>query len=89
MKQTKSTALYQTPFSKAYWRDAAMELKDIRILVFAALMIALRVALKSLGIPIAADLKINIAFFIKERKEKRAQKKRDAEVQKESSKEQE
>lgn len=43
MKQTKSTALYQTPFSKAYWRDAAMELKDIRILVFAALMIALRV----------------------------------------------
>ena len=58
MKQTKSTALYQTPFSKAYWRDAAMELKDIRILVFAALMIALRVALKSLGIPIAADLKI-------------------------------
>lgn len=31
----------------------------------------------------------NIAFFIKERKEKRAQKKRDAEVQKESSKEQE
>lgn len=64
MKQTKSIALYQTPFSKAYWRDAAMELKDTRILVFAALMIALRVALKSLGIPIAADLKINIAFFI-------------------------
>ena len=64
IKGKKSTALYQTPFSKAYWRDAAMELKDIRILVFAALMIALRVALKSLGIPIAADLKINIAFFI-------------------------
>ena len=31
---------------------------------FAALMIALRVALKSLGIPIAADLRINVAFFI-------------------------
>jgi len=64
MKQTKSTALYATPFSKAYWRDAAAELRDVRMLVFAALMIALRVALKSLGIPIAADLKINIAFFI-------------------------
>ena len=64
MKQTKSTALYATPFSKAYWRDAAAELRDTRMLVFAALMIALRVALKSLGIPIAADLKINIAFFI-------------------------
>lgn len=48
----------------AYWRDAAAELRDTRILVFAALMIALRVALKSLGIPIAADLKINIAFFV-------------------------
>ena len=36
MNQTKSTALYQTPFSKAYWRDAALELKDTKILVFAA-----------------------------------------------------
>ena len=63
-RANKSAALYATPFSKAYWRDAAAELKDTRMLVFAALMIALRVALKSLGIPIAADLKINIAFFV-------------------------
>ncbi|MCI9433280.1 MAG: folate family ECF transporter S component [Oscillospiraceae bacterium] len=60
----KSAALYATPFSKDYWKDAAAELRDTRMLVFAALMIALRVALKSLGIPIAADLKINIAFFV-------------------------
>lgn len=60
----KSTALYPHPFSKAYWKDAAAELRDTRMLVFAALMIALRVALKSLGIPIAADLKINVAFFV-------------------------
>lgn len=60
----KSTALYPNPFSRDYWRDAAAELKDTRMLVFAALMIALRVALKSLGIPIAADLKINVAFFV-------------------------
>lgn len=63
-RANKSTTLYATPFSKAYWRDAAAELRDTRMLVFAALMIALRVALKSLGIPIAADLKINIAFFV-------------------------
>lgn len=63
-RASKSTALYATPASKAYWRDAAAELKDTRMLVFAALMIALRVALKSLGIPIAADLKINVAFFV-------------------------
>lgn len=60
----KSKALYATPFSKAYWKDAAAELKDTRMLVVAALMIALRVALKSLGIPLAPNLKINIAFFI-------------------------
>ena len=64
MRQTKPATLYAAPLSKAYWRDAAAELRDTRMLVFAALMIALRVALKSLGIPIAADLKINIAFFV-------------------------
>ena len=64
MRQTKSAALYSSPFSRAYWRDAAAELKDTRMLVFAALMIALRVAMKSLSIPIAADLRINTAFFI-------------------------
>lgn len=63
-RANKSTALYATPFSKAYWKDAAAELRDTRMLVFAALMIALRVALKAYGIPIAADLKINIAFFV-------------------------
>ena len=63
-RANKSTALYDHPFSKAYWKDAAAELKDVRMLVFAALMIALRVALKSLGVPIAADLKINVAFFV-------------------------
>ena len=38
----KSTTLYKTPLSAAYWRDAAAELKDTKMLVFAALMIALR-----------------------------------------------
>ena len=56
--------LYPHPFSKAYWRQAADEFRNRRMLVFAALMIALRVALKPFGIPIAADLRINIAFFI-------------------------
>ena len=59
----KSTAVYKTPFSKAYWRDAAMELKDTKMLVFAALMIALRVALKLVAIPLAPNLKINTAFL--------------------------
>lgn len=61
---TNSRQLFDTPFSKEYWKLAAGEFKKQRVLIFAALMIALRVALKSLGIPIAADLKINVAFFI-------------------------
>ncbi len=52
-------------FSKDYWRQAALELKSPKMLVFAALMIALRVALKSLSIPIIpGQLTIGVAFFI-------------------------
>ena len=61
-KTQKSTALYDHHFSKAYWRDAAMELRDTRMLVFAALMIALRCALKLVYIPLAPNLRINTAF---------------------------
>ena len=60
----KSTAVYKNPFSKAYWRDAAMELRDTKMLVFAALIIALRVALKTLvKIPLAPNLDITPAFL--------------------------
>lgn len=57
----KSTNVYKHPFCKQYWRDAAAELKDTKMLVIAALMIALRVALKGLYIPLAPNLNINIA----------------------------
>ncbi len=59
----KSIALYPHPFSKAYWRDALCELKDTKMLVFAALMIAVRVAMKFLAIPLAPGLKVNTAFL--------------------------
>ena len=66
MQSNRSDAgkLFESPFSREYWRVAAGEFKKQRVLIFAALMIALRVALKPLSIPIAADLRINIAFFI-------------------------
>lgn len=47
----KSTALYTSPFSKAYWLDAAAELKNTHMLVFAALMIALRLLIKQMAFP--------------------------------------
>ena len=60
---TKSTQLYPHPFSKAYWRDAAAELKDTKMLVVTALMIALRVALKPLAIPLGPQLSIQTAML--------------------------
>lgn len=57
-------ALYPHPFSKAYWMQAASEFKKTKVLIFAALMIALRVVLKTISIPIGMDLRINTAFFI-------------------------
>ena len=64
MSVKSSSALYPHPFSKAYWRDAAAEFRDVRVLVFTALMIALRLVLKSVKIPIAPSLNINIQFFV-------------------------
>lgn len=63
-KQISPKEIFETPFSRAYWRAAAREFQDTRVLIFAALMIAIRVALKSMSIPIAANLRINIAFFV-------------------------
>ena len=48
--------LFDTPFSKEYWKQAASPLKNTKTLIFSALMIALRIALKSASIYIAADL---------------------------------
>ncbi len=56
--------LFKTPFSRDYWRTAAQELKNPRILVFAALMIALRVALKPVGFNLGPGMQINTAFVI-------------------------
>lgn len=56
--------LFPHPFRKEYWQQALRDAKDTRMLVFAALMIALRVALKSVSIPIAADLRIGVGFFV-------------------------
>ncbi len=62
-KVQKSTALYKTPFSAAYWRDAAAEMKSTQMLVVTALMTALRIALKPLAIPIGPSLSIQTAML--------------------------
>ena len=57
----RPTTLYKTPFSLAYWCDAARELKDIKMLVVTALLIALRIALKPAAIPLGPQLNIQTA----------------------------
>jgi len=63
MSKVRSTALYPHPFSKAYWRDAAAELKDTKMLVVTALMVALRIVLKPLAIPLGPQLSIQTAML--------------------------
>ncbi len=64
MKTQRSNAIYPHPFSRGYWWDALKEFTNLRILIFAALMIALRLVMKTyLAIPLAPGLKINTAFF--------------------------
>jgi len=54
---------YQTPFSSRYWKDAALELKNTHHLVLAALLVALRVAVRSISIPIAENLYVSVGFL--------------------------
>lgn len=54
--------LYASPLSRSYWHTAGAELKNLRTLVFSALMIAAAIALGLFSIPIATNLKISVSF---------------------------
>lgn len=53
--------MHNNPLTKAYWRDAAANLKDVRMLALAAMIVALRAVCKMLEIPLAPGLNINVA----------------------------
>lgn len=63
MSEPKQT-LFSTPFSAAYWRLAMSELESTRMLVLAAVLTALRIAVKSLSIPVGPNLNITFGFII-------------------------
>ena len=50
-----------SPLSAAYWKQAASNLKNTRMLALAAMVIALRAVCKMLEIPLAPGLNINVA----------------------------
>lgn len=62
-KSIRSAAVYPSPFCRGYWVDAASELKSTKMLVVTALMIALRIALKPLAIPLGPQLSIQTAML--------------------------
>ena len=64
MTVNTSKRLYPHPFCRDYWLDALAEFRNVRVLVFAALMIALRVATKPLQIPVGPSLNINIVQMV-------------------------
>ena len=55
---------FKTPFCREYWKLAFSEFRDTKMIVFAALILALRIAVKPLSVPIAGDIKEGIGFII-------------------------
>ena len=56
--------LFATPFSAEYWRLSASELKTTKMIAMAALLTALRIAIKSAKIPVGPDLTITFGFVV-------------------------
>ena len=56
--------IYPHPFSRAFWRDAAKELRDLKKLAFAALMIAICIILSHIpSVPLFGGAKITWGFL--------------------------
>lgn len=56
---------FKTPFTPSYWRAAARELKNPKMLIIAALFIALDIVVSSLFIPVGDNLRVYFSFFVK------------------------
>lgn len=68
IKKNQNATLYafKTPFSRQYWRSAVSEFFDLKMIIIAAIVVAVRVSLHqfSLALEIAPNLKINLSFWI-------------------------
>ena len=60
----KNRKLFTTPFSAEYWVLSLKEMKSVKVLVIAALLTALRIAIKSAKIPIGPDLTVTFGFVV-------------------------
>lgn len=62
--QPLQKGMFNHPFSRDYWKCAAAEFRNPRMLVFAALIIAMRVLVKSLKIHIVPGLSFTFDFIV-------------------------
>ena len=69
MEKTKNTlspgklTYFTHPFSREYWAEAARVFRQPKMLVLAAVIVALRVVVKSLRVPVADNLYVTFGFF--------------------------
>ena len=52
-------------FNKSYWKSAADELKDVKIIAFAALILALNIVMQGFFVPVGESLRVYFTFIIK------------------------
>ena len=60
----KNRKLFKTPFSAEYWLLSVKEMRSVKVLVIAALLTALRIAVKSAKIPLGPDLTVTFGFVV-------------------------
>ena len=53
-----------SPFTRGYWHTAARELKNLRMLTLAAIVVALRIVLGGVRIPLGDNLNIFFGYLI-------------------------
>ena len=64
MHKNPESLTLASPFSKSYWRTAAQELRNLRMLTLAAIVVALRIVLSGLYIPLGDNLNIFFGYFV-------------------------
>lgn len=62
--KNQSPETFRSPFSKRFWKSAVTELGDVRMLVLAALFVALRIAIKSIKIPVTENMSVFFTFLV-------------------------
>ena len=60
----RSRAIFSHPFQKQYWKAAASELTFPKMIAVASILLALRIAVKYLNIPLRFDLHISFDFIV-------------------------